>query len=49
MAECRRLHPQRLSRPTEIAEFDDLAESVEVIEVAVFLHFYPAPLGSADC
>ena len=35
MAERRRLHPERLRRPIEIAELDDLGEGVEVVEVAV--------------
>jgi len=38
MAECRRLHPKRLRRPSEIAELDDLGEGVEVVEVAVLGH-----------
>jgi len=38
VTECRRLHPERLRRTAEIAEFDDLGEGVKIVEVAVGGH-----------
>jgi hypothetical protein len=38
VAERRRLQPKRLRRLAEIAEFDDLGEGVEIVDVAVGGH-----------